>query len=115
MNTVKKLEDLSVTELRARRRRLVNGLPDLEAVLQGSLIERRKQCGKPGCRCVKGELHGPYSYLSTRGEEGTRLDYVPRDWLDRVRDRVENFRRARAGLSEVAEINRELLRRRAGP
>jgi hypothetical protein len=115
MNTVKNLKNLSVTELRARRRRLVKGLPDLETVLQGSLIERRKRCGKAGCRCVKGKLHGPYSYLSTRGEEGTRLDYVPRDWLDRVRDRVENFRRVRVGLREVAEINRELLRRRAGP
>lgn len=117
MSTAKKggdLSTLSLEELRARRRRLVRDLPDLEAVLRGSLIERKKRCGKAGCRCAEGELHGPYSYLSTRGEQGTRLDYVPRDWRSWVRARVENFRRVQAVLSEVAEINRELLRRRAG-
>lgn len=114
MNTIKNLDEMSVARLRARRRRLVRGLPDLEAVLRGSLIERMKRCGKAGCRCAEGELHGPYSYLSTRGEEGTRLEYVPQDWLDWTRERVENSRRVLAVISEVAEINRELLRRRAG-
>ena len=114
MTTVKDLGDLSVSQLRARRRRLVGEVSDVEAVLRGSLIERKKRCGKAGCRCVDGKLHGPYWYLSTRGAEGTRLEYVPRDWLDWVRDRVENFRRVQTVLAEVAEINRELLRRRAG-
>jgi hypothetical protein len=114
MSTIKTLRGMSVAQLRAQRRRLARGLPDLEAVLRGSLIERMKRCGKPGCRCTQGELHGPYPYLSTRGEEGTHLEYVPQDWLDWVRERMDNFRRAQAALVEVAEINRELLRRRAG-
>lgn len=114
MNTVKNLRALSVAELRARRRESVGGLGDVEAVLRGSLIERSKRCGKAGCRCAEGALHGPYWYLSTRGEEGTQLEYVPRDWVAWVRDRVENHRHTQAVLGEVAEINRELLRRRAG-
>lgn len=105
---------LSNEELRARRRELVQSLADLEALLQGSVIERRKRCGKPNCRCVDGELHGPYTYLSTRAEKRTRLDYVPEDWTGWVRRRVQNFRRVQRVMSEVAEINRELFRRRAG-
>lgn len=29
------------------------------------------RCGKPGCRCARGDLHGPYHYLFWR--EGGRL------------------------------------------
>jgi hypothetical protein len=114
MTTAKSHNAQSSEELRARRRELVQSLPDLEALLHGSVIERRKRCGKPNCRCVEGELHGPYTYLSTRAEKRTRLDYVPKDWTGWVRMRVENFRRVQQVMSEVAEINRELLRRRAG-
>ena len=114
MTTAKSGDILSNEELRARRRELVQSLPDLEALLQGSVIERRKRCGKPNCRCAKGELHGPYTYLSTWVEKKTRMDYVPKDWTAWVRSRVQNFRRVQQVMSEVAEINRELFRRRAG-
>lgn len=114
MSTAKSNDTPSNEELRARRRELVQSLPDLEELLQGSVIERRKRCGKPNCRCAEGELHGPYMYLSTRAEKRTRLDYVPEDWTGWVRRRVENFRRVQQVMSEVAEINRELFRRRAG-
>ncbi|MHC4710339.1 MAG: DUF6788 family protein [Planctomycetota bacterium] len=36
----------------------------MEAILRGSLIERYKPCGRPGCKCAKGPGHGPKYYLS---------------------------------------------------
>src|SRR2546429_4345401 len=56
-----------------RRDRLVAGLPQAAAFLAGSLVEQRRRCGKEGCRCARGELHGPYAYLSVAG----RMVYVP--------------------------------------
>ena len=50
--------------LRKRRNVLVRQLPPLQAVLRGSLIERYKRCGKPGCKCTDGPGHGPKYYLS---------------------------------------------------
>ncbi len=35
-----------------------------QAILRGSLIERYKRCGKPGCKCADGAGHGPKYYLS---------------------------------------------------
>ena len=32
--------------------------------LRGSLLERPKFCGKPGCKCTKGQPHPPSLYLS---------------------------------------------------
>ena len=113
MPTVKNMRAYSLSRLLSRRRRLLKGLPELGAVLRGSLIERHKMCGKAGCRCLKGELHGPYRYLSSKGEEGTELIYVPSAWLAWTSERLENFRRLELALAELSEINRELLRRRA--
>ncbi|MDP9356401.1 MAG: hypothetical protein M3R02_14170 [Chloroflexota bacterium] len=34
------------------------------------------RCGKPGCRCARGELHGPYHYLFWRENGRLRKRYV---------------------------------------
>jgi len=54
-----KLTEMTLRQLKARRRRLARGMPDLESVLQGSVLSQRRRCGKQGCRCTEGELHGP--------------------------------------------------------
>src|SRR5437868_14889389 len=63
--------------LRKRRTALMRQLPPLQAILRGSLIERYKRCGKPGCKCADGPGHGPKYYLSV-SYPGLRpqMDYV---------------------------------------
>jgi len=85
--------------------------PALNAVLRGSLIERYKRCGKPGCKCADGPGHGPKYYLLV-SFPGARMDYVPQENLEATRALVANFHEVRAGLEVVCAINRELLRRR---
>lgn len=107
------LAQLSVRQLRTRRRRLARGMPDLEAVLQGSVLNQGRRCGKEGCRCTRGELHGPYVYLSLgRGTGDSRLLYVPSSLADEVQRRVDLTDAAEAALAEISAINLELLRRR---
>lgn len=104
---------LTVRQLRARRRRLAKGLPDLESVLRGSLVEQGRRCGKTGCRCSRGELHGPYVYLQLgRGPTVSRLVYVPSSLAEQVRTRLELTEATEAALEEISAINLELLRRR---
>ena len=102
------LAALSTAELRSRRDRLVTALPQAAAFLAGSLVEQRRRCGKEGCRCARGELHGPYSYLSVAG----RMAYVPAVLADAVRAHIEVSRRLQTALEEVSAINLELLARR---
>ena len=49
----------SIAALRRRRQQLLRQLPPLDRLLRGSLIERYKPCGKPGCKCAHGPGHGP--------------------------------------------------------
>jgi hypothetical protein len=99
--------------LRRRRQSLLRQLPPLAAILRGSLIERYKRCGKPGCKCASGPGHGPKYYLSV-SYPGLRpqMDYVPQANYAQTTEFLANYRRAREILEEICDINRELLRRR---
>src|SRR5882762_6720898 len=58
------LRELSVAQLRARRRRLARALRNAETTMLGALVTQGRRCGREGCRCAKGELHGPYVYIT---------------------------------------------------
>lgn len=99
--------------LRRRRTLLRRQLPAPQAILRGSLIERFKRCGKPGCKCATGRGHGPKYYLSiSRSGEHPQMDYVPQGYLEQVQEYLANYQRTREILEEICTINRELLRRR---
>jgi len=99
--------------LRQRQKALLRRLPPLQTVLRGSLIERYKRCGKPGCKCAEGRGHGPKYYLSI-SHPGRRpeMDYVPAEFHGRVKAYLENYHKAKEILEELCSISRELLRRR---
>lgn len=72
------MQEESTATLRHRRELLLQELPPFDAVLRGSLIERYKRCGKPGCKCAAGPGHGPKYYLSvSRSNERPAMQYVP--------------------------------------
>jgi hypothetical protein len=103
---------MTVRQLRARRRRLARSLPDLEGLISGSVVEQGRRCGKEGCRCATGELHGPYTYVVLPRAGGrTRTLYVPAAAADAVRAGVAVSARVRQALEEISAINLELLSR----
>jgi hypothetical protein len=103
----------SAATLRRRRKTLLRQLPPLQAVLRGSLIQRYKRCGKPGCKCADGPGHGPKYYLSV-SKPGSRplMDYIPQDLKQKAEEYLANYRKVKIILEELCEISRELLRRR---
>jgi hypothetical protein len=108
-----KIEKEPTAALRKRRSSLLRQLPPLKAILRGSLIERFKRCGKPGCRCADGPGHGPKYYLSV-SYPGLRpqMDYVPQEACAQTAECLANYHQTREILEKICEINRELLRRR---
>jgi hypothetical protein len=107
------LPQQSSDALRRRREALLRQLPPLHDVLRGSLIERYKRCGKPGCKCMEGRGHGPKYYLSVSfPKQRPAMDYVPQESADQTRTSLNHYQQAREILEQICEINRELLRRR---
>jgi hypothetical protein len=102
------IAEAGTAELRARRAALTARLPHAGRFLPGTLVEQHRKCGKEGCRCTQGELHGPYTYLQVAG----RLVYVPAALAQTVAQRVEVSALLRELLEEISAINLELLARR---
>jgi len=102
------LSGLGTVELRARRAALTARLPQAGGFLPGTLVGQRRRCGKEGCRCTQGELHGPYTYLQVAG----RLVYVPAGLAETVARHVAVSALLRDLLGQISAVNLELLARR---
>ena len=108
-----RMQNKSTGELRRKRAALLRQLPPLKEILRGSLIERYKRCGKPGCKCAEGPGHGPKYYLSvSHYRQRPQMDYVPQDYHHEATEFLANYQRLRQILDEICAINRELLSRR---
>lgn len=105
------LSSFSTRVLLTRRRRLAARLGDVEQVLSGALSEQTRRCGKPGCRCAGGQLHGPYAYFVPRPAGRGRARYVPGELVAAVRARLRRGEQVQAVLGEISAINTELLAR----
>ncbi|MGZ6639481.1 MAG: DUF6788 family protein [Solirubrobacteraceae bacterium] len=104
---------MSERQLVARRRRLAAGLSGLERTLRGSLLREGRQCSSERCRCHRGKLHGPYTYLAVYLDGRSRTLYVPQALAGVTESHLQDTQRNEALLSEIALINLELIRRRA--
>ena len=106
------LSGLSTRALLARRARLARGLPDVEQMLVGSLVEQTRRCSKPGCRCAAGDPHGPYMYFTPKTAGRGRARYVPGPLVAAVRAWLARGDQMRVAVAEISAINAELLARR---
>ena len=79
--------------------------------MAGTLTEQPRRCGRPGCRCGRGQPHGPYAYFTPRPGRG-RARYVPSALAGVVRRYLRRGEQAEAVLAEISAINAELLARR---
>ena len=112
MGERKNLSRLSELALRKRREGLVRLLPPLGEILRGSLMERYLTCGKPSCKCARGERHGPVWYLSVTLDQSHRAGRtIAADQVEQVRGWIENYHRVKQHLEKISNINRELLHR----
>ena len=106
------LGSLSTRQLLARRRAAAGQLGDVEQVMAGTLTEQGRRCGRPGCRCERGQPHGPYAYFTPRPAGRGRARYVPAALAGVVRRYLRRGTEVEAVLAEISAINAELLARR---
>jgi hypothetical protein len=98
---------------RQARSRLVQLLSRPRGLLRGSLLVRRRVCGKGGCKCAQGQLHESL-YLVITDKGHTRQLYVPREFEPLVRRWVEDYHQARDLLEELSRIYWDKVRKRQG-
>lgn len=73
--------------------------------------ERHRVCGKPNCRCTRGEKHRSLYLVLSNGKRLRQL-YVPPAWEARVREWVANHQTLREAIKEVSELYWRKVQRR---
>lgn len=76
------------------------------AVLAASLSKTRKVCGKPNCKCARGDKHVVYQ-LSWTENGRRRSTHIRPDELARVRAAVEHYRHLRQCRAELLKLAAE--------
>jgi len=93
----------SLRRLSDEVRQLINPFFSDKPLIKGSVYELKTKCGKPGCKCAKGELH--HRMVVSASEKGkTKLRAIPHGLLIEVQTKVRRYqelRRVRVGLIEV--------------
>jgi hypothetical protein len=59
----------------------------------GSIVARLVKCGRPHCRCARGQLHGPYLYIRWQKDGHRRKKYIKPSELEAVKARLAAYRR----------------------
>lgn len=109
-----KMKDLTApkgpvaAKLRQRKYALLRRYTIPDDLLPGSLSLTHTRCGKPTCRCASGEGH-PVWTLTFMLDGKKHVEYIPRDWVDEVRRRVDAGREFKEAVADVFAANAQLL------
>ena len=80
-----------------------------QPMVQGSFYLLRRKCGKPTCRCARGELHA--SWVITRSEQGKdRIYSVPPEKRGRLRELTSEYRRYQRARAVLVKRHLQLLK-----
>jgi hypothetical protein len=93
-----------------QRERLLSRLPSARDILRGSLLQRtiRHRTGCP--KCARGEGHA-VAVLAVGYPGGTiRQISLPQEQVTQVRRCLANYRKLKAALEKICELNQQLLR-----
>ena len=89
--------------LEQQRQRAITYLLYPKDMVSGSLYSTYKKCGNKNCRCAKGELHGPFNYISKRVDGKTILTFVRKADESKITKEAQNYREY---IKVIAKLNK---------
>jgi len=81
---------------------------ELTPLWRGLVLDAKRKCGKPNCRCARGELHVS-PILSDRSGDRQRSRTVKGKNLELFRRLTEAYRKVRASRVRLVRIQKEML------
>ena len=98
----------SLRRLSDNVRQLINPFFSDKPIIKGSVYELKRKCGKPGCKCAKGELH--HRMVVSASEKGkTKLRAIPHGFLIEVQTKVRSYQELRRVRVRLIEVHKKML------
>lgn len=95
-------------EVRSRLRQVLRGE---EGSVRGTLSVRQVTCGKPNCKCARGERHTSHVLVASYDGQPRQL-FVPSALVPTVESWVAHYQRVRELLESLSQMHWEKIRRR---
>ena len=89
---------------RSRAAKLIHDSP----FVMGSLVEMANTCGKPKCKCTRGEKHKSWC-LAVRDQEKRKMLHIPHELEKEVFQWVNNYRELRKQMETISQANVERI------
>ena len=77
--------------------------------IKGTVYELKRKCGKPGCKCARGELHARMVISASEGGK-TRLQVIPHGFLVEVQGKVRRYQELRRARARLGSLYRKMLK-----
>lgn len=108
------MEDLSrlrqkIYSANKRRDLLLRQAMNTEPFIAAQVYERYKKCGNKNCKCARGELHGPFTWLYQK-KKGEKLlsTSVPKGLAREAKSLAENYKVLQEKRKLIREIDNEI-------
>lgn len=98
-----------MSRFETRRNGKLKKLADCQAFVAASISEVKRTCGKPNCKCARGEPHRAH-VLTYKVEGKTKTVHVPKDLLEDVQAWVKEHKRIKKIIQEVSQLSMEIIR-----
>src|SRR5256885_6539252 len=83
----------------------------LPKMIPGTLHAQMIRCGKPSCKCARGQLHGPYFYHFQRINGSLVKHYIKAADVAAMRAACDAYRRRKQRNRLEHKVNLKLLQR----
>ncbi|MBI2195055.1 MAG: hypothetical protein HYU36_23990 [Planctomycetes bacterium] len=95
-------------ELEGQREGCLKELLELRDLFAASLSTVYRTCGKPSCACTRGQLHGPYYFLSIQSAGRNDRYHVSKEIAQRMQPALERYRTFILGLRQLRSLDRQV-------
>jgi hypothetical protein len=102
------VKGVEASRLRQRKHVLIDRFKIPDGLLPGTICVSYRKCGNENCRCASGDGHESWSWtFMLDGKK--RVEHVPADKLEEIRNRIEQGREFQDAVREVLAANAQLI------
>ncbi len=92
-------------DLTGKRKALLKKLEQHAEFVRGSITSVCATCNRANCICQKTSSRRAYRLTYKDNRQKTRIVYVPREYLPRMRKMIANYARTRNIIEKLVETN----------
>ena len=96
-----------------RRKTLLENFEQCSEFVRGSVNSVCAKCSRARCVCAQKTSRRAYRLTYKDSQQKTRIVYVPRDRLPKIRRMIANYARTRKIIEQLVETNIEIFKKQA--